>query len=117
MVATPFMVTCQEEVSKAFGSVRLDPPEFSLAGVGEQEFLTATFVLNGEQHRIEIAKDIPMLYVSDRRLECYMPEEFANEAALARAFGIRLRRLLSGGSWTDPEEKSYLGRLMGKLRG
>jgi hypothetical protein len=101
MVATSFIHKCREEIIAAFTSFDLKPPEFLLAGPKGQEFLAATFFLQGREHRIEIAADIPMLYVGDRRLECYLREEFASEEAMAKAFALRLKRLLSGGSWDD----------------
>lgn len=70
-----------------------------LCGPLGSEFLTARFSLAGQEHRIEIAADIPMLYVGDRRLECYLAEEFVSEEALAMAFAGRLKRLMAGGSW------------------
>ena len=99
MVVTSFMKRCREDVAAVFVSLDLTQPEFLLSGPPGHEFFAATFLLEGQEHRIEIATDIPMLYVGDRRLECYLREEFVSEEALAMAFAGRLRRLLAGGSW------------------
>jgi hypothetical protein len=104
MVATSLMIKCRDEVVASFMSLGLEPPTFLISGPRGYEFLLGIFHLSGQEHRIELAVDIPMLYVGDRRLECYLSEEFASEDSLAKGFARRLKRLLTGGTWEGPEE-------------
>jgi hypothetical protein len=111
MVAPTFVDRCRDAVALVFQSEGFEAPHFSASDTGDQEFWVATFRLRGEEHRIEIARDLPMLYVGNRRLECYLPEEFENQDALIKGFAARLRRLLSGGSWGDPAEQGLPDRV------
>jgi hypothetical protein len=110
-----FAARCRDRILDVFASLDLEPPRFQ-AREGNLPYIAGEFAHGGRTYRIEIYNENVVMHEGGRYYECYMRDEFQNEESLIRGFAIRLTRLLSGGPWEGPDEKSVFDRIVAFAR-
>jgi hypothetical protein len=111
---TDFQRVCLQRIAEVFSTHHLEEPSF-VRGEGSSGWYWATFLFDGQEHRIEVYPDNVVMHRGESHFECYMDEEWKSEEALIEGFATRLDRYLSGGPWGGPDEKGLPDLIMERV--
>jgi hypothetical protein len=117
---SPFQTASQSLLREVLDRHGVRYEGFNVEDRDKQPWLRAEFHFQELPHRIELSKDMVVMWAGDaeeRLFEPYLASEFKSERALAEGFARRLDRYLGGGDWAGPEELGLWDSLRSWLQG